>query len=80
MRAFSILSLLTATMASVAFGCKQRNTACSPEDVCNTLSGVSVCGTRERADGPCQTTINAPRATNPALSGSGTVTCNCCPV
>ncbi|KAK2051077.1 hypothetical protein LY76DRAFT_688551 [Colletotrichum caudatum] len=80
MRAFGIFSLLTATMASIAFGCTERSAACSPEDVCKSLNGVGVCGTREQASGPCRTTLALPQATNPALSGSGSVSCNCCPI
>ncbi|KAK1993738.1 hypothetical protein LX36DRAFT_714372 [Colletotrichum falcatum] len=71
MYASSILSLLS--MASLAFGCVQRSSACSPEDVCNSISGIDVCGTREQASGACQTSLQVPLATNPALSGGGFV-------
>ncbi|WQF80569.1 hypothetical protein CDEST_05583 [Colletotrichum destructivum] len=73
MKYVSILALLTASLASFAdAACQTRTTACSPLQVCKSMSGAEVCGTTE--------TVSGTGCTLKIVSGedNGEVTCNCC--
>ncbi|RGP72648.1 hypothetical protein FLONG3_6656 [Fusarium longipes] len=71
MQFYSIFVIAAAFMPFIAAEtCVQRATPCSPIDVCNSLSGINVCGTTEKA-ADCSALVVPD-------TDSGSVSCNCC--
>ncbi|KAF4441826.1 hypothetical protein F53441_11911 [Fusarium austroafricanum] len=70
MRPFEILALVASLAPFATAQCTTRSTDCSPRSVCDQLSGLNVCGTRETSSN-CGKTING---------DSGSMTCTCCKV
>ncbi|KAH7229845.1 hypothetical protein BKA60DRAFT_628402 [Fusarium oxysporum] len=67
----SILVLAAAFMPfAAADDCVQRTTPCSPIAVCDSMSGLNVCGTTENPS-QCSTTVVPD-------DDSGSVSCQCC--
>ncbi|EWG44736.1 hypothetical protein FVEG_15714 [Fusarium verticillioides 7600] len=71
MQLSSILVLAAAFMPfATADDCVPRTTPCSPIEVCQSMTGLNVCGTTEHAS-QCSTMVVPD-------DDSGSVSCQCC--